>query len=301
MAKKNTVGSALILTGAAVIWGVAFVAQSAGMRYIGPLTFTAVRSILAALFLLPCSFLFDRKDAVPDGRASVRKELSVGLALGLILFFAANLQQFGLQYTSAGKSGFITSLYIVMVPIFGLLLKKRVRPILWVCVIAALTGFYVLSVNDRFSIGLGDLLTLACAACFSLHILCIDRFAAHMNVVRLSCIQFAVISLLSVPLMFLFEEPIMKDILRAWLPLVFAGVFSGGLAYTMQMFGQRRMDPAAASLLCSSESMFAALAGWILLHERMSGRELIGCALVLTAVVCSQLPFRGLRKREGAA
>ena len=296
--KKNTLGGALLLIGAAMIWGVAFAAQSAGMRYIGPFSFTAVRSVLAALFLLPCSFLFDRSGTAPGDRASTRQEIVVGLILGLILFAATNLQQIGLQYTSASKSGFITSLYIVMVPVFGLLLKKRVPPILWLCVGTALTGFYVLSVNNQFSIGLGDLLTLACAACFSLHILCIDRFAARMNVVRLSCIQFSVISLLSAPLMFLFEKPLMGDILSAWLPLIYAGVFSGGLAYTMQMFGQRRMEPAAASLLCSSEATFAALAGWIILHERLSGRELTGCALVLTAVVCSQLPFRGLHKRK---
>lgn len=298
MSSKNSVGSAFLLLGAALIWGVAFVAQSAGMRYLGPFTFSAVRAMLAALFLFPLSFLVDRKEQGGAERATTREEVKAGLILGVILFFAANLQQIGLQYTSAGKAGFITSLYIVMVPLFGLFLKRRMHPVLWLCVFIALAGFYVLSINEQFSIGKGDLLVLLCAVFFALHILCIDKFAPRMNVVRLSFIQFFVMSLLSAPFMFILEKPQMPDILSAWLTLVYAGVLSGGVAYTMQMFGQRRVEPATASILCSCESMFALLAGWIILNESMTGRELIGCALVFLAVVCSQLPWGSFRKRK---
>lgn len=298
MSRKNSVGSAFLLLGAALIWGVAFVAQSAGMRHIGPFTFSAVRAMLAALFLLPLSFLMERREPGDNSRASTREEIKAGLILGVILFFAANLQQIGLQFTTAGKAGFITSLYIVMVPIFGLFLKKRMHPVIWLCVFIALAGFYVLSINEQFSIGKGDLLVLVCAVFFALHILSIDKFAPRMNVVRLSFIQFLVMSLLSAPFMFILEKPQMPDILSAWLTLVYAGVLSGGVAYTMQMFGQRRMEPAAASILCSCESMFALLAGWILLHESMSARELIGCGLVFLAVVCSQLPWGSFRNRK---
>ncbi|MDO4571925.1 MAG: DMT family transporter [Clostridia bacterium] len=301
MTSKKTFFSALLLLGAAFIWGVAFVAQSAGMRYIGPFTFTVVRCLLAAAFLFPCSFFFDRMNGPKETRPSVKAELRAGLLLGLLLFLAVNFQQIGIQYTTAGKAGFITSLYIVIVPVFGLFLKKRVHPVLWLCVLLALIGFYFLSVHEGFSVGLGDLLTLICAFCFAVHILTIDRYAARMNVVRLCCIQFFVTALLSVPFMCIFEEPDMGAILGAWLPLVYAGVLSGGVAYAMQMLGQRHIEPAAASLLCSPESVFAALAGGVLLHERMSPRELLGCALVFLAVVLSQLPWDRLLRRRGRA
>lgn len=298
MSKKTNIGSALLLLGASFIWGVAFVAQSAGMRHIGPFTFTVVRGLLAAVFLFPCSFLYERTVRTLENRASLKEEILGGVILGVVMFFAANLQQVGLQYTTAGKGGFITSLYIVIVPLLGLFLKRRPHPVLWLCVFVALVGFYFLSINENFSVSKGDILMLFAALGFAVQILFVDRFAPRMNVVRLSCIQFTVLALLSVPLMFTLEKPMISNILDAWLPLVYAGVLSGGVAYTMQMLGQRRIEAAAASLLCSPESVFAALAGLVLLNERMNVREILGCALVFIAVVCSQLPWDRFSKRK---
>ncbi len=298
VSKRTALGSALLLLGAAFIWGVAFVAQSAGMRYIGPFTFTVVRGMLASLVLFPCSFLFERAGLLPNNRATLREEIIAGLILGFIMFFGTNLQQVGLQYTTAGKAGFITSLYIVIVPLFGLFMKKHVHPMLWLCVLVALIGFYFLSIHEDLSISKGDVMMLFAALSFAIQILCVERFAPRMNVVRLSCIQFSVLTVLSVPCMLVFEEPALGNILSAWLPLVYAGVLSGGVAYTMQMLGQMRVEATAASLLCSPESVFAALAGWLLLGERMSVRELLGCALVFLAVVCSQLPWDRFLKRK---
>ena len=286
------------MTGAAVIWGSTFAAQSAGMRHIGPFTFSAVRSLLAALCLFPASFIFERFEQLPGSRVSRKKELISGLILGVILFFAANLQQVGLQFTTAGKAGFITSLYIVIVPLFGLLVNRHTHPLLWLCVFVALAGFYTLSVNEDFTIGIGDLMMLGCAICFSLHILYVDRCALSMNAVRLSCIQFAVMGFLSLPFMLLLEQPHIHSVFSAWFTLVYAGLLSGGVAYTMQILAQRRLAPSTASIIGSQESVFAALTGWLFLHERMNGRELLGCALVLISVICSQIPFDSIRNAK---
>jgi len=291
-----------MLLGASMIWGVSFAAQSAGMEYVGPFTFTVVRSLIAALGLGICALAFDRLGLSPKG--GDRKRLwRGGILLGVILFAGTNLQQIGIQYTSVGKAGFITSLYILFVPAFGLLIGRRAHPMLWVCVLLASVGLYFLSIQGDFSIGKGDLLVLGCALVYAVHILVIDHYAPFVDVVRLNCIQFAVTGLLSIGPMALYEEPSAGAILQAWLPLLYAGLLAGCCSYTMQVFAQRSVEPTTASLLLSPEAMFSALAGWMLLGQTLSSRELLGCAFVFIAVVCSQLPWRrifGGRAADGA-
>ena len=206
----------------------------------------------------------------------------------------------GLQYTSVGKAGFLSSLYVVLVPIFGLAVGRRAHPMVWACALLACAGLYFLSVQENFAVGKGDLLVLACAAVYAVHILLIDHYAGSVDVVRLNCIQFAVAALLSAVPMAVFEQPSIRHIPEAWLSLLYAGLLAGGCAYTMQMLGQRNVEPTAASLLLSPESVFSALAGWALLGQTLTGRELTGCALVFVAVVCSQLPWRRILRMRGA-
>lgn len=296
---RKKLGSAALLVVASMIWGVSFVAQSAGMTHVGPFTFTAVRSFISVIALIPCFLTFDRLgwSAGTDRRLTWK----AGVILGVILFIGQNLQQIGLLYTSVAKAGFITSLYIVLVPIFGFLFHKRVHPALWACAAIAVIGLYFLSIRENFSIAAGDLLVLCCALVYTFHILVIDYYAGRADVVRMSCIQFFVCGALSVAPALRFEAPTASAIGAAWLPLLYAGVMSGCFAYTMQMLGQRNIEPTAASLLLSPEAVFAALAGWVLLGQTLTQRELLGCALVMAAVVLSQLPWdkwRLLRRRN---
>ncbi len=293
-------GVALLLS-ASLIWGIAFVAQSAGMEFVGPYTFTATRSALAALSLGILILIFDRAGVSPKN--TDKKTLwSAGIILGVVLTIASNLQQIGLVTTSAGKAGFITSLYIVLVPVAGLLIRKRPHKMLWLSVFIALVGLYFLSIKEDFSVNAGDLLVLASAAVFTVQILLVDHFAPKVDIIRLNCIQFSVMALLSSVPMFLFERPAIAAVSDAWLTIVYAGIFSGCGAYTLQMLGQRRVEPTTASLLLSPENVFSALAGWAILGQKLSGRELLGCALVFAAVIGSQLPwgriFGGKRRAQ---
>ena len=300
--RQSKLSGAGLLLLASMIWGVAFVAQSAGMDYIGPYTFTAVRSALAALGLGVLVFLFDRAGVSPKN--TDRKLLwRAGLVLGVVMTVASNLQQIGLVTTSAGKAGFITSLYIVFVPIFGLLIKRKPHFMLWFCVLVALAGLYFLSIKTDFTVSEGDMLVLACAVVFTFQILLVDHYAPKVDVIRLNCIQFAVMAVLSGIPMLLFEQPQVSAIQDAWLPIVYAGLFSGCGAYTLQMLGQRRVEPTTASLLLSPENVFAMLAGWLILGQKLTPREMLGCALVFVAVICSQLPWERIfrRKTESAA
>ena len=279
-----------MLLSASLIWGVAFVAQSAGMQYVGPYTFTAVRSVLAAIGLGILIIVLDRTNM--KSKNNDKKVLwRAGIILGVVMTIASNLQQIGLVTTSAGKAGFITSLYIVLVPVFGLFLKRHPHPMLWVSVLIALVGLYFLSIRGDFSMSQGDLLVLASAVAFTFQILLVDHYSPKVDIIRLNCIQFAVMALLSaVPMLFL-EKPTVSAVSDAWLPIVYAGIFSGCGAYTLQMLGQRRVEPAAASLLLSPENVFSALAGWVILGQVLSVRELLGCALVFAAIILSQLPW----------
>lgn len=294
--QKKLTGAAMLLL-ASMIWGVAFVAQSAGMDYIGPYTFTAVRSALAAAGLGLLIVIFDWAGISPKN--TDRKLLwRAGLILGVVMTVASNLQQIGLMTTSAGKAGFITSLYIVLVPIFGLMIRRKPHYMLWVSVAIALVGLYFLSIRGDFSMSTGDLLVLACAFVFTIQILLVDRYAPKVDVIRLNCIQFAVMAVLSSIPMFLFEQPKIAAISDAWVTIVYAGLFSGCGAYTLQMLGQRRVEPTTASLLLSPENVFSMLAGWLILGQKLTPRELFGCALVFVAVLSSQLPWSSILRSK---
>ena len=290
-----------MLLSASLIWGVAFVAQSAGMQYVGPYTFTAVRSALAALGLGILILILDRTSM--KSKNTDKKVLwRAGIILGVVMTIASNLQQIGLVTTSAGKAGFITSLYIVLVPVFGLFIKKLPHPMLWISVLIALVGLYFLSIRGDFSMSQGDLLVLASAVAFTFQILLVDHYSPKVDIIRLNCIQFSVMAILSFVPMMVLEQPKIGAISDAWLTIVYAGLFSGCGAYTLQMLGQRRVEPTAASLLLSPENVFAALAGWAILGQNLTARELLGCALVFAAIITSQLPWRKwLARRKPAA
>lgn len=294
MNKQMISAAELLLT--AFIWGVAFVAQSVGMEYIGPFTFNCVRSLIGGIVLIPLILVLGRSDEKRkkergEEMHSHRKYTIVGgICCGVIFTFASNFQQIGIQYTSVGKAGFITALYIVIVPLLGIFMKKRISPVIWGSSIVAVIGFYLLSISGQESINTGDILLLICAVLFSFHILCIDHFSPKGNPVGISCIQFLVSGSLSAVCMFFFESPQITDLLQAWAPILYAGVLSSGVGYTLQIVGQKNMDPTVASLIMSLESVFSALAGWVILGQGLSTRELIGCILVFTAVVIAQLP-----------
>ena len=213
-----------------------------------------------------------------------------GICCGLALCVAANLQQVGIMYTTVGKAGFITALYILIVPIFGLFFRKKVRPLLWVCVAIAVVGLYLLCMSETLTIAKGDLYVFACAIVFAIHILVIDHFAPHVDGVKMSCIQFFVTAVLSGILMLIYEEPNWADISAAWLSIGYAGVLSCGVAYTLQIVAQKHTQPVVASLLLSLESVVAVIAGIILLKEMPTLKEGIGCVLMFAAIILAQLP-----------
>ena len=276
------------------IWGVAFVAQSVGMDYVQPFTFNGIRSIIGGLVLIPCIFLLNRlkSPSEPIQKSSSRPLLAGGILCGLCLFAASSFQQFGIKYTTVGKAGFITACYIVIVPILGLFLKKKCSPLIWVSVLLALVGLYFLCMSGSISLGLGDLLVLIGAFLFSIHILVIDHYSPLADGVQLSCIQFFVCGVLSLICMFLFETPDLSMILMAWLPILYAGVLSCGVAYTLQVVGQKNMNPTVASLILSMESCISVLAGWLILGQALSSRELLGCVLMFAAIILAQIPVR---------
>lgn len=316
---KFVVRQSLLLLLTAMIWGVAFVAQSVGMDYIGPFTFNAVRNLIGGVVLIPCIALLKKindrtaepsseraeAEAVSENvaREGNRTLLLGGISCGVLLFIASNLQQIGIQYTTVGKAGFITAMYIVLVPILGIFFRKKAGLRIWIAVVMAAAGLYTLCMTDgSFSLQRGDFLVLLCALAFSFHILVIDYFAPKVDGVKMSCIQFFVCALLSGIGMLLFEEPDMALILQAWVPVLYAGVLSCGVAYTLQIVGQKGMNPTVASLILSLESVVSVIAGWLILGQALSARELAGCVLMFAAIVLVQLPERTLlhEKKRGA-
>ena len=286
---KKQLSGVIALSGATVIWGSAFIAQSVGMDKIGPFTFQAVRCFLAVVFLFPASALFSKGKPFWKSWADPALWRS-GVICGLALFAASSLQQIGLVYTDAGKAGFLTAMYIVFVPFLGLFLGQKPGRNALLSLIPAIVGLYLLSCTSVSGINKGDVLLLLCAVAFSVQILLIDRHCAGLDGLKLNCIQALVVTVLSVPGALLTETVDASLIASCWLPLGYAGVLSMGVAYTLQIVGQKRVAPSAAALLMSLESVFAALFGWLLLHETMTGAEKLGCVLVFAAVVISQLP-----------
>lgn len=295
-------GAMLMLT--ALIWGTAFVAQSVGMDYLGPCAFTAVRNFIGCVALLPVIGLASRlrSGAQPEEAAPAPGKKALfgwGAACGLLLGGATLLQQAGMQTASAGKAGFLTALYIVIVPVLGIFLGRRPGLKVWMGVVLALVGAYLLSVKGGAGIASGDLLVIASAVVFSLHILVIDFVPAGVDGVRLSCVQFLVAGVFALVLALFLESFTWRDILSAWVPLLYTGVVSSGVGYTLQILGQRTVNPTVASLILSLESVFAALAGWAILGQALSLRELFGCALVFVAVILAQLPSKKGRAING--
>lgn len=286
---KKQLSGVIALSGATVIWGSAFIAQSVGMDKIGPFTFQAVRCFLAVVFLFPASALFSKGKPFWKSWADPALWRS-GVICGLALFAASSLQQIGLVYTDAGKAGFLTAMYIVFVPFLGLFLGQRPGRNALLSLIPAIVGLYLLSCTSVSGINKGDVLLLLCAVAFSVQILLIDRHCAGLDGLKLNCIQALVAAVLSVPWALLTETVDASLIAACWLPLGYAGILSMGVAYTLQIVGQKGVAPSAAALLMSLESVFAALFGWLLLHETMTKAEVLGCLLVFAAVVISQLP-----------
>ena len=286
--------NSLLLLLTATIWGVAFVAQSVGMDYVGGFTFNMARSLIGSAVLLPVIWFMGRngskKVEEAQGSGSGKDLLWGGLACGILMCLASNFQQFGIKYTTVGKAGFITACYIVLVPILGLFLKKKCSPFIWLAVAMAVAGLYLLCIKDGFSIGKGDILVLICAVLFSFHILVIDYYSPKVDGVKLSCIQFLVCGILSGIPALIFEKPEMSAVLTAWQPILYAGVMSCGVAYTLQIIGQKNMNPTVASLILSLESCISVLAGWVILGQQLSAREFAGCVIMFAAIILAQLP-----------
>ena len=295
MRYKQAFGSAVLLL-AALIWGTTFVSQkSAADALLGPFTFNGIRFMLGCVVLLPLVLWQARRKPAEKPSVPAATQWRYGAVCGALVFVATNLQQFGLAQTSAGKSGFVTALYVVLVPVFGaLLFGKRTGWNVWAAVVLAAGGLYLLCVQNGFSVQLGDVLTFGCALVFAFQILTVDKASAFISGVWLSFMQFLTAGLLSLVCMALFEQPRWDVIAASAGQLIYAGVFSCGVAYTLQIVGQKHTDPTVASLLMSFEAVFAVLSGWLLLHEQLSAREWIGCAVMLVAIVFAQLPLSSL-------
>lgn len=279
----------LVLT--ALIWGCAFVAQSVGMDYVGPFTFNMARFLIGAIVLLPVIWFMDRQRKTGAEKGAGQKTLIIGgICCGIALAVASTLQQWGILFTTVGKAGFITAMYIVIVPLLGIFIGKKVRPLIIGCVAIAVVGFYFLCMTESLRLGLGDFLVLLCAIAFSIHILVIDHFSPKVDGVKMSAIQFLTAAIISAVPTLLWEQPVFTEILQAWQPVLYAGVMSCGVAYTLQIIAQKNADPTVASLLLSLESVFSVLAGWVLLGQGLSLKELFGCVLIFCAIILAQLP-----------
>lgn len=298
---KQQIRNSLLLLLAACVWGVAFVAQSVAMDHIGPFTFSCARFLLGGAVLLPVIgifSLFQKKADTPVANSVQKlsfwarnKNLIIGgVCCGTALCIANNFQQVGIVTTSAGKAGFITAFYIVFVPILSLFFGKKSRLVIWVSVALALGGLYLLCVTESFSINRGDIYIMICALVFSVHILVVDHFSPLVDGVKLSCIQFFVAGLLSAVPMLLFENPSFAQLQAASVSILYAGIMSCGVAYTLQVVGQKNMNPTIASLILSLESVVSVLAGWAILNQMLSTREIIGCILMFSAIILAQLP-----------
>lgn len=300
--RSSAVGVSLLLF-ASFIWGTAFVAQSLGMDHLGPCTFNAVRSLIGSAALLPAAVIYGKIERRRAGEEAPRRQWrdlwKGGLFCGIFLAGASLLQQAGLQTVSSGKAGFLTALYIVLVPIVGSFLGRKPGKKAWVSIAIALVGTWLLSVQgESFGISAGELMMIGAALVFTFHFLVIDRFSPKVNGVALSCVQFFVAAVISGAAAFWLETPSFSNVRLSMGPLLYAGVLSSGVAYTLQIIAQKTVNPTSAALACSMESVFAALAGWAVLGDTLSPRELLGCALMFAAVILTQLPERRVRQEQ---
>ena len=296
-AAKHSLRGIFMLTLCAFIWGTAFIAQSVGGDYAEPLTFNCARSVLATVFLFACCLLFDKMSGKKfsllgsDDPLYKDRLIKGGITCGLFLSLACFFQQLGIMYTTVGKSGFITALYIVLVPVLSCVFYRRAVSLLQgISVGIAAIGMYFICINEGFAINKGDLYTLICAFCFAAQIICVENIVKNLDGVRLSFIQFATCAVVNGVLMFIFETPSLTSVLQGWAPIAYAGIMSSGVAYTLQIVGQKHVSSVLACMLMSLESAFALLSGWILLGQAMSPREIFGCCLVFAAILLAQLP-----------
>lgn len=321
MTKHKQLQGNLFLFVAAFIWGFAFVAQRFGMDHTEPFMFNGLRFLLGAAALIPVILIFDRLESrraplaggsdaqsqaaaapkeLPSSvenaqevkRASAAATRKGGLLCGLILFAGASLQQVGLVYTSAGKTAFITALYIVLVPFFSIILKHKVGLNAWFSAAIAAVGLYLLCIKEGFAVEFGDLIILISAVFWTFHILVVDHFVARVNAIKMSAYQFLIVGVLSLLISFIFEVSTLSGIADAALAIVFTGIFSSSIGFTLQILGQKHAAPTAASLILSMEAVFGAIGGYLLLNELLSAKELLGCALMFSAVILSQLPVK---------
>ena len=311
--RTHKVRNTIFLFLTAMIWGAAFVAQSVSMDYIGPFTFICLRSVIGGLFLIPVIIVLDdiRKKSQNESANAVNSEnilhnieteekqrlswknkqlIESGIVCGFFLFFANCFQQTGIQYTTVGKAGFITTFYIIIVPLIGLFFKKYCGILTWIGVIIALAGLYFLCITQKLTIQRGDALILCCSVLYAGQILAIDHYNPFVDGVKMSCIQFLTGGILGAVFMFLFENPSIAMILSAAGPILYTGIMSTGVGYTLQIVGQKGLNPTVAALILSLESVFSALSGYLFLHQVLTTRELIGCALMFIAIVLAQLP-----------
>ena len=289
--KKSNIFSSLILLLAALIWGFAFVAQKIGMKYVGPFTFNGVRFLLGALILTP--LINSRFDIVKSEESeNLIHLLKYGVAGGFFLFLGSSFQQIGIIYTTAGKAGFITGLYMVFVPFIGLFLKQRIGFTKWLAVFIGFAGLYLLSVKSGFNISKGDFLVLIGSIFWAFHVQLIGHIANKFDTIKFAITQILVNAILSLSAAFLFEKIEISFILRAYMPILYAGLLSVGIAYTLQIFGQKRSDPTVSALILETESVFSVLGGWLVLGEVLNTREALGCILMFFAIVISQLNIK---------
>ena len=303
----------LLLLTAAIIWGMAFVSQQAGMDFMGPLTFNGSRNIIGSVILVPVILII--RGRIPKAERKllpVKTTIIGGLACGAALTIASTLQQYGLTMTTVGKGGFITTLYIILTPILGIFIGRKAPKAVWFCAVLAVAGMFLLCVNgESLSISAGDLLVLGSALVFAVHILVVDHFSPLTDGVILSCIQFAVCGVVSAIGAFIFEQPSWEQLVSGAIPVLYAGVLSCGVGYTLQIVGQKGVDPTAAALILSLESVVATISGFVAYKigflktdQSMSPRQIIGCAIVFAAVILVQLPWdrisRKLRKNQNA-
>ena len=280
----------LALLAATVIWGSTFIAQSVGMDYIGPFTFLTMRAVLAVPFLIILIFVIERNPTETIKKWTNPKLWKAGFVCGISLFIAAGLQQVGIVHTTAGKAGFITAMYILLVPILGIFLGKKPLFTVWISVAMAVVGLYFLSCVGVSQINIGDIYLLGCAFTYSIQLTLVDVYGPGLDGLRLNCVQSLFCGVFAAIFMFCTEEPVLANILACWSSIAYAGILSMGIAFSLQIIGQKHVEPTPASLIMSLESVFAVLCGWLLLNERMSKFEITGCILVFAAVILSQLP-----------
>lgn len=303
MKRNKLLGNTLLLI-ASVIWGTAFVFQRNGMDNIGPIAFNATRTTLSALVVAPFALWNMKKatfDSPEEKKDYIRNTVIGGICCGFFLALASAMQQTGLIYTTAGKGGFISSMYLLPVPFLNMLIfRKKIGWSVWVAVAMAVVGMYLLCLSETFRLERGDTFMCLAALMFALQIMCCDYFAPKGDPVAIATIQFATVAILSWPTSFIVEEPTMEGLLAAGIPLLYCGLMSGGVGYTFQVIAQRHTDPTPASLLMSMEAVFAVIAGAILLHERMTGRELLGCGILFAAMILVQIPMPQLKSKKKA-